>query len=328
MTVLLSVIVMAYNRKQYLLDALKSVINQDYPRESYEVIVSKNYADSDVDKFIQDNGMKSLTVGNVSQGEQLAIALNVAQGDIICLLDDDDEFTAKKLSTVERVFSEQRDLIYLHNEYKTKRNENLISKYKYKHLRKDLVVNAMTFSDYSKILRFGFLTNNSSISFKKCALLSHLDLIRKFNSRLDFTIFMLVMNQKGKMGFIGDCLTIYRIHESETHKMKGGYVDIFRAKLLEKWLEQDMLLLTVVSRLVVREMIELDSDIMLLNLRVLGFRSGLNGITYFHSLKFVFLQRNIYSLILVSFVTLRKFLGKTATRIFEDLVTFYYKRLY
>ena len=47
----ISVIITAYNRKEYLLDAINSVINQTLDKKYYEIIVIKNYNDSKIDDF-------------------------------------------------------------------------------------------------------------------------------------------------------------------------------------------------------------------------------------------------------------------------------------
>ena len=38
----ISVIVTAYNRKQFILEALNSIVNQTLSKDKYEVIVTKN----------------------------------------------------------------------------------------------------------------------------------------------------------------------------------------------------------------------------------------------------------------------------------------------
>lgn len=39
----ISVIVTAYNRKQFILEALNSIVNQTLSKDKYEVIVTKNF---------------------------------------------------------------------------------------------------------------------------------------------------------------------------------------------------------------------------------------------------------------------------------------------
>jgi len=47
----ISVVVTAYNRRDFLLSALKSVNNQSF--KDYEIIVVKNFHDQAIDNFIK-----------------------------------------------------------------------------------------------------------------------------------------------------------------------------------------------------------------------------------------------------------------------------------
>jgi len=51
---LISVVVVAYNRRGFLLSALRSIVNQSF--KDYEVIVAKNFHDLDIDDFIKKHG--------------------------------------------------------------------------------------------------------------------------------------------------------------------------------------------------------------------------------------------------------------------------------
>jgi glycosyltransferase involved in cell wall biosynthesis len=53
----ISVIIIAYNRKIFLKDAIKSVLNQSLDRNLYEIIIVKNFNDKDIDDFIDPNGI-------------------------------------------------------------------------------------------------------------------------------------------------------------------------------------------------------------------------------------------------------------------------------
>ena len=56
---MISVIITAYNRRDYLIDAMNSVLSQTLKKERYEVIVVKNFYDKELDEFIYKNGFIS-----------------------------------------------------------------------------------------------------------------------------------------------------------------------------------------------------------------------------------------------------------------------------
>ncbi len=52
----ISVVITAYNRREFLKYAVKSVINQTLDKSLYEVIAVKNFKDPEVDKLIESSG--------------------------------------------------------------------------------------------------------------------------------------------------------------------------------------------------------------------------------------------------------------------------------
>ena len=57
-----SVIITAYNRKEFLLNAIKSVLNQRLDKKYYEIIVIKNFRDKNIDDFIKDKKIKEILI--------------------------------------------------------------------------------------------------------------------------------------------------------------------------------------------------------------------------------------------------------------------------
>jgi len=109
----ISVIVTAYNRREYLLQAIDSALKQRFPRSRYEVVVVKNFADHVVDSLIEREGLTSVNVDKPELGVKVEAGLKVSDGRIVSFLEDDDLFFPTKLERVARAF--QRGLIYYHN---------------------------------------------------------------------------------------------------------------------------------------------------------------------------------------------------------------------
>lgn len=122
----ISVIVTAYNRKQFLLEALKSVVNQTLSRDKYEVIVTKNFGDEEIDKFISDNKMKSILFADAGIGQMLSDAIKVCEGEVITFLDDDDMYVNSRVEAIYKIFSEKNNIIYFwNNSYRTRETKNI-----------------------------------------------------------------------------------------------------------------------------------------------------------------------------------------------------------
>ena len=111
----LSVVLLAFDREKYVRGAVASAVNQTLPRDRFEVLVYKNFANPDLDSYLEANGVRNLTSEPSSRPRTLRTVLQDARGEILCFLDDDDLYAPEKLAYVDRVFTENPSLGYLHN---------------------------------------------------------------------------------------------------------------------------------------------------------------------------------------------------------------------
>ncbi len=112
-----SVIVTAYGRRQFLLEALRSVSGQTLERKSIEVIVSTNFQSDDVDTYCRRNGFRILRVDQVNAGTQIEQAVQVASGRYVALLDDDDTWRSDRLRRVQTAIKDRPLLAYYGNSH-------------------------------------------------------------------------------------------------------------------------------------------------------------------------------------------------------------------
>ena len=112
MKLLISVVVVAYNRRVFLLNALRSIANQSF--KDYEVIVAKNFHDLDIDDFIKNMNFREIFVDTKRYGEQIAAAVEETKGDIIAFLEDD-EFEQDKLYWIGQIFNKYNAVSFFHD---------------------------------------------------------------------------------------------------------------------------------------------------------------------------------------------------------------------
>ena len=115
----ISIIIIAYKREEFLLNAIKSVINQTLDKKYYEIIVVKNFADNTIDTYIKNNHIIGIVSKEDSLFGKLIEALNIANGQIISFLEDDDLFSNNKLEIVYNKFKANNNLCYYHNNHIT-----------------------------------------------------------------------------------------------------------------------------------------------------------------------------------------------------------------
>ena len=212
----ISVIVTAYNRKEFLLEALQSAVNQTLPRDSYEIICIKNFNDQKIDKYIKDNEIISI-VRDGTIGEYLYLAAKKAKGEILVFLDDDDLISKDKLERVNFVFSRYDTIGFYHNSQLKGENPQKnfprlyekkfkVVRYPYKHSLK-----------YLKIATF----NLSSIAIKKRILFSHLNELKSVITSQDWFMLIISLISKNDIFIDNGKYTFYRLHNNNISYSKS-----------------------------------------------------------------------------------------------------------
>ena len=220
MTPYISVIITAYNRKDYLLDAFNSAINQTLDRKKYEIIVSQNFKYQKIDNFIKKNEGRLIYFEGGNIGKQLIEAIKQSRGKIISFLDDDDLFEKNKLLTVYNIFNKNKNLGFLHNAaYYINNNNRLLSAPLDKHVK-----NCKTILTHNNITTLKLLrvehdcipVNMSRITIKKSLLLGFLNTLKKIHSSQDFFFYFVALASlpSSYLVFLDKKLTRFRVHES------------------------------------------------------------------------------------------------------------------
>jgi len=208
----ISVIITAYNRKDFLLDAIKSALNQTLDKKYYEIIVIKNYNDETIDKFIENNNIKSILMdGRI--GDFLYAGINESHGQIISFLDDDDLFFNNKLEYVYNLFK-NNDIVYYHN-LSEFINENKIS---INHENHSISFNLSCISIKKEIININSVKNISIIQ--------------------DTFMYICALESNGKIIAGKEALTYYRFHNSASNYLGNDNfklihkTDLFKMYLL------------------------------------------------------------------------------------------------
>ncbi len=108
-----SVIVMTWQRREFLESAVSSVLSQTLPRSEYEILVVKGFQDDQLDTFLRSCGAQVYATTSSDQGPALATAFGHAKGEVVAFLDDDDEFEPEKLATLLTEFEAAPDLVVM-----------------------------------------------------------------------------------------------------------------------------------------------------------------------------------------------------------------------
>ena len=228
----ISIIITAYNRKEFLLNAIKSAVNQTLDKKYYEIIVIKNYKDDMIDNYIQDNEIIGIITNTKSLGGKLVEALNIAKGNVISFLEDDDLFSNDKLEIVYNKFKENKDLTYYHNSMIPIDHKNKLLKGWYKQEDKEIIYN---YKSTRKIIRRGIRYgshNLSSISISKAIFLIDAHIIFNFTYAIDYGIVLLALNSGRLLISDKHKLTLYRVHNSSINTFNKNYNEFMEQRCL------------------------------------------------------------------------------------------------
>ena len=113
---LLSIIVLAHDRRRYLQEAVRSVVDQDFERSRYEIIVVKNFVENELEAYLAKVGATSVYCPAVPAPDKVAAGFDRSRGRVILLLDDDDYFERTRLRVVAEAFGSRPNLGFFGNQ--------------------------------------------------------------------------------------------------------------------------------------------------------------------------------------------------------------------
>ena len=218
----ISVIITAYRRKEFLKFAVESVLSQSIDSSNYELIITKDFHDEELDEIIKRNGIKGIFLEGDSIGKRMAHALEFAKGEVIAFLDDDDIWDRDKLSHVFRIFSSDGSIVFYHNaEFFIDDNgielpglsgwdpnENI------KEMREIRILpSQLGRYDMLRLMHLYLSFNASSIVVRKRILDQNISVLQEIDSSPDDFLLFSALISGGRLVADDEMLTGYRVHK-------------------------------------------------------------------------------------------------------------------
>ncbi|MCM1989262.1 glycosyltransferase [Oceanirhabdus seepicola] len=237
---LVSILIPAYNRPHYLKIALKSALNQTY--KNIEVIICDDSTNNEVEIMIKKkylNKYKNLKYykneKNLGQFENDLKLLELASGEYINFLMDDDVFAINKIEKMMKYFmndkGKQIKLVTSHREIINKEGKKLFNKGELtKIYSKDVILDGINFGNYVLANNFNCIGEPTTAIFRKKDLIEPFGIFygRKYICNVDLATWLNLLSQ-GKIVYISETLSYFRIHEEQqlnSNKMKlSGALD-------------------------------------------------------------------------------------------------------
>jgi hypothetical protein len=107
--------VVAHQRREFLLDALRSIERQTLPRSQFEVFLLKDFETPELRPMLDLLGVTVVDLPPGPLGTWFVQVRERLRGDLVAFLDDDDLFEPGKLDQVLEDFRSDRTAVYLHH---------------------------------------------------------------------------------------------------------------------------------------------------------------------------------------------------------------------
>jgi glycosyltransferase involved in cell wall biosynthesis len=218
----ISIIILCYNRENFILDAVCSVKNSQSDQFKAEIVVVKSFHNASIEKKLSELNVEVVHDDSAIIGMRFDEALKIAQGEIIFLLDDDDIFFPGKIQTHMKLYNKYNNIDYIANGYNTigpdgnKVKANIRKRTRIlRSLQGDelLIERGSNLCDIIcavKALDMGF--NSSRISFRRSSIMPYLEYLRNVEINLDTGLFFIAFYFFRGILDVKDVLTGYRIH--------------------------------------------------------------------------------------------------------------------
>jgi glycosyltransferase involved in cell wall biosynthesis len=247
----ISVIITDHNRKDYIIECVNSVLQQEnISGDLYEIIVVKNYKDEYIDKFLNDNKIKIIETTNKAIGEKFVLGAKNSSSDILCILNDDDLFYPQKLYYVLNIFKQNKNLLYYHNSFikidKTSRSihENTDMK--------EIIINTNNIKE--KLLKQALsgynIFNDSCITIKKQVIMEYEKELLDVKGNSDTILFLLSLTLNGSLIMDNHKFTKFRLHSSGSNPRSANIdnnIENFNG-LIQRRLQSYMVILPVFEK--------------------------------------------------------------------------------
>ncbi len=212
----ITVVVTAYDRKEFVKSALHSVLDQSLPRDKYEIILVKNYYDDEIDEYALSNNIRLIFSNEETIGRVVWSAVESSAGEIISFLDDDDLFTRNKLEVVSRMMANEA-IGYYHNSLQAFGERPGSDKsFRFTQVSGTVIFRATDHSktEFLKLLDRGATFNSSCVSVRRDILDRWKWLLQRTTTGPSFSLFF-ISQLSSKLNFIDKTrLTLFRRHPS------------------------------------------------------------------------------------------------------------------
>lgn len=319
-----SVIITAYNRRSYLMKALRSLVCGKLANLELEVIVIKNFTDAVIDEYLGEIKAKSILAGEAPLCNYVYQGMINSTGKYLFFLEDDDLFFPFKIDYVTSLMESHR-IDYYHNAYiALDENESKINSTAYRTNRKPVVINNQRrdVAKIGKLMKIKGDINLSSICISRNLLLRSKEIIflKDLPAAPDWFIFYLGLQNGFILYFDNKIFTKYLVHDS-TANTKSDKIDQFingRIFLIQKEVKSLLVMMAAFSSFEIKEIIRRRIVTDLLQAKIIGYNPKMIFPEFNRNIGPLGVRRDLFGIVITFIFLLHKILPDFALWIYAN----------
>lgn len=212
----ITVVIPVYNRKQFINEAIKSIIDTNVNNNIIEIIIVTNI-DLDINLKNDFVDLKIIRTDEKELSQKIKMGIISANADIIAFLEDDDLWVNNKISHILSIFN-NKEIDFYHNNFL--RFRNVPKREDYIYLQNNfLEIPTKDIRSSVKILKlfikkFHPEYNLSSMVIRKNFIIPYIKFFDKFGTfGIDSLIFLIALTYGNHIYINENILTLIRIHK-------------------------------------------------------------------------------------------------------------------
>lgn len=217
-TLPITILLISYQRKEFLIDALKSVERASKGFTKINVIIAIDFDINIPEKLTENLEIRIIKRQSSSYGETLSMLIDFVEDDFVAILEDDDLFADNKLQTLHTLLESTENVGYIWNNHRRFKSLPFSDKALTPEscIKKTVIDKFHNHNEATRVMSKHPDFNGSSITVRRDILVRNVNGLSKIKMCVDSFLFSISLNTGYSNILCDNALTFYREHDSSS----------------------------------------------------------------------------------------------------------------